>query len=175
MIFDVYISMYSICCALAPGSLTSIIWRRHSLHAIQPAPIQFVKIEWIIQRKFRSSNFRLFWKLPPGLAASMLDSRDVLQRRCETWEILAGRNCAKCCVFSIVSWLRRLAKAGPKNGSCEGSAAQDVNKICTTSARESDLVVKIAKNWRCRGTFWSWAWQNLHHACARERFGSQNR
>ena len=23
----------------------------------------------------------------------------VLQRRCETWEILAGRNCAKCCVF----------------------------------------------------------------------------
>ena len=29
------------------------------------------------QRKFRSSNFRLYWKLPLGLAASMLDSRDV--------------------------------------------------------------------------------------------------
>ena len=51
------------------------------------------------QRKFRSSNFRLYWKLPVGLAASMFDSRDVLQRRCETWEMLAGRNCAKCCVF----------------------------------------------------------------------------
>ena len=43
----------------------------------------------IYQRKFRSSNFRLYWKLPVGLAASMFDSRDVL----------AGRNCAKCCVF----------------------------------------------------------------------------
>ena len=41
------------------------------------------------QRKFRSSNFRLYWKLPVALAASMFDSRDVL----------AGRNCAKCCVF----------------------------------------------------------------------------
>ena len=51
------------------------------------------------QRKFRSSNFRLYWKLLVGLAASMLDSRNVLQRRCETWEILAGRNCAKRCVF----------------------------------------------------------------------------
>ena len=51
------------------------------------------------QRKFRSSNFRLYWKLPIGLAASMFDSRDVLQHRCETWEILAGRNCAKRCVF----------------------------------------------------------------------------
>ena len=51
------------------------------------------------QRRFRSSNFRLYWKLPVGLAASMLDSRDVLQHRCETWEILAGRNCAKGCVF----------------------------------------------------------------------------
>ena len=41
------------------------------------------------QRKFRSSNFRLYWKLPVALAASMFDSRDVL----------AGRNCAKCYVF----------------------------------------------------------------------------
>ena len=41
------------------------------------------------QRKFRSSNFRLYWKLPVALAASMFDSRDVS----------AGRNCAKCCVF----------------------------------------------------------------------------
>ena len=48
---------------------------------------------------------------------------------------MAGRNCAKCYVFSIVLSLRRLAKVGPKNGSCEGSAAQDVDKICTTPAR----------------------------------------
>ena len=41
------------------------------------------------QRKFRSSNFRLYWKLPVALAASMFDRRDVL----------AGRNCAKCYVF----------------------------------------------------------------------------
>ena len=52
-----------------------------------------------IQRKFRSSNFRLYWKLPVALAASMFDSRDVVQRRCETGEILAGRHCAKCGVF----------------------------------------------------------------------------
>ena len=52
------------------------------------------------QRKFRRSNFRLYWKLPLGLAASMFDSRDVLQHRCETWKILAGRNYAKWCVFT---------------------------------------------------------------------------
>ena len=45
--------------------------------------------------------------------------------------------------FSIVSWPRGLAKSAPKNGSCGGSAAQDVNKICTTPAHESDLEVKI--------------------------------
>ena len=48
-------------------------------------------------------------------------------------------------------------------------------KVCTTPARESDLEVKIFKNWRCRSTFGSSHRQNLHHACARERFGSQNR
>ena len=57
--------------------------------------------------------------------------------------------------FSIVLSLRKLAKVGPKNGSCEGSVAQDVDKICTTPARESDLEVKIVKNWRCRSTFGS--------------------
>ena len=53
--------------------------------------------------------------------------------------------------FSIVLSLRRLAKVGPKNGSCEGSAAQDVGKICTTPARESDLEAKIVA---CRDHFW---------------------
>ena len=76
--------------------------------------------------------------------------------------------------FSIVLSLRKLAKVGPKNGSCEGSAVQDVYKICTTPARESDLEVKIIKNWHAGSTFGSWHRQNLHHACARERFGSQN-
>ena len=31
----------------------------------------------------------------------------------------------------------------------------DIDKICTTPARESDLEVKIVKNWRCRSTFGS--------------------
>ena len=51
----------------------------------------------------------------------------------------------------------------------------EVAKICTTPARQHDLKVKIVKNWRPRSTFGSWSRQNLHHACARERFGSQNR
>ena len=29
----------------------------------------------------------------------------------------------------------------------------ELDKICTTPARESDLEVKIVKNWRCRSTF----------------------
>ena len=57
--------------------------------------------------------------------------------------------------FSIVLSLRRLAKVGPKNGSCEGSGAQDVDKICTTPARQSDSEVKIVKNWHVRSTFGS--------------------
>ena len=47
--------------------------------------------------------------------------------------------------FSIVLWLRRLAKSGSKSGSCGGSAAQDVPKICTTLWRQSDLEAKIVK------------------------------
>ena len=55
--------------------------------------------------------------------------------------------------FSIVSWLRGLAKSAPKNGSCGGSAAPDVDKDCTTPARESDFEVKIVQNWHDRNTF----------------------
>ena len=50
--------------------------------------------------------------------------------------------------FSVVSWLGRLAKVGPKNGSCGGSAAQDVDKFCTTPARESGLEVQTVKKWQ---------------------------
>ena len=57
--------------------------------------------------------------------------------------------------FSVVSWLRSVAKVGPKNGSCGGSGGQDVEKICTRSARESDLEVKIVKNWHAGSTFGS--------------------
>ena len=49
--------------------------------------------------------------------------------------------------FSIVLSLRKLAKVG--------SVAQDVDKIRTTPARESDLEVKIVKNWQARSTFGS--------------------
>ena len=51
----------------------------------------------------------------------------------------------------------------------------EVAKICTTPARQHDLEVKIVKNWHVRSTFGSCSHQNLHHGCARERFGSQNR
>ena len=56
------------------------------------------------------------------------------------------------CFFHSL-WLRRLAKSAPKNGSCGGSAAQDVDKICTTLWRENELEVKIVKNGRSRGVF----------------------
>ena len=46
----------------------------------------------------------------------------------------------------------------------------ELTKICTTPAHESDLEVKIVKNWHARSTFGSWAYQNVHHACARERY-----
>ena len=46
----------------------------------------------------------------------------------------------------------------------------DLDKICTTPARERDLEVKIVKNWHAGSTFGNWHRQNLHHACARERF-----
>ena len=51
----------------------------------------------------------------------------------------------------------------------------EVAKICTTPARENDSEVKIVKNWHGRSTFGSSSRRNWHHACARERFGSQNR
>ena len=41
------------------------------------------------------------------------------------------------CFFSIILTFRKLAKVGPKNGNCEGSAVQDIYKIRTTSARRN--------------------------------------
>ena len=77
--------------------------------------------------------------------------------------------------FSIVLWLRWLEKSGPKNGRVRRICGPRCDKICTTPARESDLEVKSVKSWQPRSTFGSWSPGNLHHACARERFGSQNR
>ena len=89
--------------------------------------------------------------------------------------------------FSVVSWLRRFAKVGPKSevvrrigcSRCRqnlhhacarerfGSQNRkktgmpgpllevDLDKICTTPARESDLEVKIVKNWHAGTTFGS--------------------
>ena len=51
----------------------------------------------------------------------------------------------------------------------------DIDKICTTPARESDLEVKIVKNWHAGSTFGSWHRQNLHHVYARERFFRKKR
>ena len=77
--------------------------------------------------------------------------------------------------FSIVLRLRRLEKSGPKNKRVRRICGPRCDKICTTPARRHDLEVKIVKNWEVRSTFGSWSRQNLHHACAPERFGSQNR
>ena len=60
-------------------------------------------------------------------------------------EDLAGRKCAKCCVFSIVLWLRWLGKSAPKNGRVRRICCPRCGKICTAPARESDLEVKIEK------------------------------
>ena len=70
-------------------------------------------------------------------------------------EDLAGRKCVKCCVFSIVLWLRRLGKSAPKNGQVRRICCPRCDKICTTPARESDLEVKIVKKWHGRSTFGS--------------------
>ena len=77
--------------------------------------------------------------------------------------------------FSIVLWLRWLGKSAPKNGRVRRTCCPKCDKICTTPARENDLEAKIVKNWHGRSTFGSSSRPNLHHACARERFGNQNR
>ena len=46
-------------------------------------------------------------------------------------------------------WKSKSLKAGRPGALLE----VELCKICTTPARESDLEVKIVKNWRCRGTF----------------------
>ena len=59
--------------------------------------------------------------------------------------------------FSIVLWLRWLGKSAPKNGRVRRICWPRCGKICTTPARESDLEVKIVKNWEPRSTFGNWS------------------
>ena len=61
-----------------------------------------------------------------------------------------------------------------KTGGVGALLEVELRKNCSTPARGSDLEVKIVKNWHVRSTFGSQASQNLHHACARERFESEN-
>ena len=99
----------------------------------------------------------------------------------DVWDggVLAGRNCAKRHVFHAFPYSGGFAGSESqflKTGGCGGQTAQDVAKIGTTLWHQSDSEVKIAKARQARSTtFWSSSPQNLHHAVARERFGSQNR
>ena len=117
-------------------------------------------------------------------------------RRCDTaemWEMRFWRvGIARNAEFSIVLWFAGSESQLLKTGG-GGSAAQDVDKICTAPARESDSEVKIVQNlltsvqhpgvqdilllhqvvlvllilMEPRSAFGSWSRQNLHHACAR--------
>ena len=60
---------------------------------------------------------------------------------------------------SIVLRLRCLGKSAPKNGRARRICCPRCDKMCTTPARESDLEVKIVKNWRARSSFGSWSCQ----------------
>ena len=128
------------------------------------------------QRKFRnltSDYTELLLKIfqPRDAIAQMRYSRDVRH------EDLAGRKCAKCCVFprfcGFAGWESQLLRTGGRGGSAAEDAAKfaprlrtravrkskslkteslgrllevGVAKICTTTARESDLEIKIVKN-----------------------------
>ena len=88
-----------------------------------------------------------------GLAASMFDSIGVLQRRCETWEILAGRNRGKCHVFPSLCGFESSQSQLRKARWCGRLPAKDVDKICTAPARERDLEAKTVKTPQVLGTF----------------------
>ena len=75
----------------------------------------------------------------------------------------------RCGVRAI--WMSKLLKRGMPGALFE----VELYKICTPLWREGDFEVNIVKNWRFQSTFGSWAPQILHHAVARERFGSRNR
>ena len=57
--------------------------------------------------------------------------------------------------FTIVLWLRRLEKSGPKNKPVRRICGPRCDKICTTPARDNDLEVKIVKKKHDRSAFGS--------------------
>ena len=62
-----------------------------------------------------------------------------------------------------------------KTGSVGALLEVEAAKICTTPARENDLEVKTLKTESLGRLLEVEVAKILHHACARTRFGSQNR
>ena len=60
------------------------------------------------------------------------------------WRVGIARNDAKCYVFPKFRGFKGSQSQLRKARWCEGSAGKDVDKICTTPARESDLEVKLS-------------------------------
>ena len=77
-----------------------------------------------------------------------------IARRCGEKHILKSK-CTKHCMF------------GPL-------LEVTMSKNCTLLWREAHFQLKMLKNWRSRGTFWSWDVEKLHAAVARSTFVSQN-
>ena len=105
---------------------------------------------FFLSKEIWEPNFRLYWELPPKIC----QPRDVIAQMWDE-EVLAGRNCAKCCVFPLFCGFASSESQLLTTGGCGGWAAEDFAKICTTLWRESDLEVKIVKNSHLRTTLWS--------------------
>ena len=123
------------------------------------------------QRKFRSSNFRLYWKSPLGFAASlMFHSRDVIYsadlRQERFWRVGIARNALFFQSF-VASKARkgRSQKRELRRIGCP-RCRRNLHRACARE-RFGSQNVKIR---RFRSTFGSWAYQNFRQACARERF-----
>ena len=124
------------------------------------------------QRKFRNltSDYTEPQKIcqPRDVIAQMWCSRDVRH------EVLAGRNCAKCCVFpwfcGFAGSESQLLKTGVAEDQLPKTSPKSAPRLRARAIWKSKLL-----NWQPRSAFGSCSRQNLHHACARERFGSQHR
>ena len=72
------------------------------------------------------------------------------------------------------SWLRGFAKSGPKNGSCGGSAAQNVDKFAPRQRARAIRKLKSLKT-GMPGALLEVELTKICATSARERFRSQNR
>ena len=130
-----------------------IHWMKGETRSL-PSKLLSKRIIWILCIFYDIQFINLLYIITGSLEVLTSDytesCQQVLQHRCLTAEMfysadvrhqrLAGRNCAKCCVFP---WFRGF----------EGSPKSEVVRRIGCPRRR----------------------QNLHHACPRERFGSQNR